>query len=559
MATIYSTKTTPHTRRTPKQVVPPCSYFDVGVLTKHTRQLLKYIERQPIQPFRLSKTSKDCLSGLLKQIHHSSVHTPSYKLDNIPPSEMTQVMSEFEKTNESKLIPPSIWSNISSSEKLGRIVSAQLHGRTIHLFLILPKSTTANSRMFSSQKLAESFFHKCARRIIVWLDIALQFSGKECASTLDCYLFFTDDLKKLPKKPTEHIHLNDGGGRHGHDLSSKVITPKHANTAFTYSCIPSAKIVLFRMEEWFKVFIHESFHCFGLDFSQMNVAESNKHMLQLFPKCQTGMDFRIYETYCETWAETIHILFIAYSMEPYLENFNNAYNGVSARHTRRCSMKCRKAFSISGKCSCCPPNRGGNVRTYRQLRQVRSEALAKRKTKGLEDLPAKQACLDGVPRRHPDYPEMVTHRRIMHILKRIEYMIQRERMFSLFQMSKVLAHHSLQYADVCSTLDNGKKYTEETQVFAYYIVKSILLFHLNDFIEWCNKHNGDNTMLFFKKTESNIREYGNLIERLYMLPAFVKIVETEQTKYSRLTEEDLSSKDNILDTLRMSLFEMQTT
>jgi DNA polymerase III delta prime subunit len=55
------------------------------------------------------------------------------------------------------------------------------------------------------------------------------------------------------------------------------------------------------------------------------------------------------------------------------------------------------------------------------LRQVRSEALAKRRTKDLEDLPAKQACLDGVSGRHPDYPEMVYHRRIMsnkiHIIR----------------------------------------------------------------------------------------------------------------------------------------------
>ena len=29
-----------------------------------------------------------------------------------------------------------------------------------------------------------------------------------------------------------------------------------------------------------------------------------------------------------------------------------------------------------------------------------------------EDLPAKQACLVGVLRRQPDYPEMVYHRRI---------------------------------------------------------------------------------------------------------------------------------------------------
>jgi len=463
-------------------------------------------------------------------IHHASVHTPSYEIDNIPPTEMNRVMTEFEKSRESKSIPPTIWSDISSSEKIGRIVTSQLHGRTIHLYLILPKSQT-HSRIFSSAKLAESFFHTCARRIVVWLDVALQFAGKECADTLDCYLFFTDDLKKLPKKSSD----NEGGGVG----KSETITPRHANTAFTYSCISTAKIVLFRMEEWFKVFIHESFHCFGLDFSEMNIIESNKHMSKLFPKCHSNMDFRIYETYCETWAETINVIFIAYSRvieEPHLGNNKNIPN-----RTRKCSMKCRKEFSI---------------RDSTRIGQVRH------------------------------LTHSLSHSRILHILQQVEHMIQRERMFSMFQMSKVLAHHSLKYTDFVrtpsrrsievksvgvrgfaidglpskdkcstSTLDNLPKYTEETQVFAYYIVKPVLLFHLNEFIEWCHTHNGHNTALFFKKTESNVREYGDLIERLYMLPEFIKTAETEHANYSRLSS---ISNAFIKDTLRMSLFEYTT-
>jgi hypothetical protein len=63
--------------------------------------------------------------------------------------------------------------------------------------------------------------------------------------------------------------------------------------------------MLYRMEEWFKVFIHETFHCLGLDFSGMNVSNSNKQILQLFPGCSRDMDVRVYETYCEIWAETL--------------------------------------------------------------------------------------------------------------------------------------------------------------------------------------------------------------------------------------------------------------
>ena len=505
------------------QVIPrtPTLLRRSGLLTKQTQLLLKYIESRPILPFRLSNTSQKCVTQIIQMVHHSSVHTPSYELRDIPSTEMTECMTTFENSRESQMIPPSIWTGIRTAKKIGRLVTVQLHGRTIHVYLILPQSST-HSRLFSSAKLADSFFTICARRIIVWLDIALRFSGKECATTLDCYLFFTDDLKKLPKFPAQHIETIEGG--------SKSITPKHANTAFTYSCVPSSKIVLFRMEEWFKVFIHESFHCFGLDFSQMNIAESNRHMSKLFPKCQSNMDFRIYETYCETWAETINAVFVAYSQEPHLGE-----NVVGCRSLR-----------------------GNRENNQKHTRKITGK--------------------DTVKHRARTYTFGQTH--ITRIIKRVEHFIRRERMFTLFQMSKVLHHNGLQYTDLCSTLEidstNTKPtpYTEETQVFAYYIVKSILLFYLNEFIEWCHRHNGSSTVLFFKKTNGNIREYGNLIERLYMLPEFVTIVKTESNKYSRYISSNLcysrrndarcfvcelhksSHESNLKDTLRMSLYEI---
>ena len=524
------------------------------IFTKHTRQLLKYIESRPILPFRLSNTSQKCVTHILKMIHHSSVHMPSYKVDNIQPTEMNQVMTEFEKSKECQLIPPTIWSDISTSEKIGRIVTSQLHSRSIHLYLILPKSDT-HSRIFSSAKLAESFFHTCARRIIVWLDVALQFAGKECADTLGCYLFFTNDLKKLPKKSSsnERIQLNNGGGVG----KGNAITPRHANTAFTYSCIPTAKIVLFRMEEWFKVFIHESFHCFGLDFSEMNIAESNKHMSKLFPKCHSNMDFRVYETYCETWAETINIIFLAYFARTPARGVSEALatQSVGVRgFACEADVSGRRLGTPTGLSGNGLPSKDNRVAEELHLgnrENVRTKFTRKCSLKCQKEFSIGNSRRVGLVRH---LTHSLSHTCILHILRQIEHMIQRERMFSVFQMSKVLAYHSLKYTDLCSTstLDNSPKYTEETQVFAYYIVKPVLLFHLNEFIEWCHTHNGHNRELLFKKTEGNIREYGELIERLYMLPEFIKTVETEQTNYSRFSS---ISKDNVKDTLRMSLFE----
>ena len=539
--------------------------YNKPTFTQHTHQLLDYIESRPILPFRLSKISKECLSKIIQMIHHSSVHMPVYEVRDMSDKTMTEFMTTFEKTTESRLMPKSISQNIHTSEKIGRIVSAKMHGRTIQLYLILPKSTKSSnhSRLFSSSKHADSFFDTCARRIMVWLDVVLRFSGKDCATTLDCYLFLTDDVKLLPKK--SNISASDlmfNGG--------EKITQNNANTAFTYACTPSAKIVLFRMEEWFKVFIHESFHCFGLDFSQMDITESNKQMSKLFPKCQPTMDFRIYETYCETWAETINAAFIAYFEEttirdthnnlrgqPLYGYSSNTYAPASLRRSHRytaISPERQRSVGLRGITGVPSNVIRKQKRTRKNFRGYSADRLLSNNLRGQPP-----GCAAGYSsntfRKAYRVASGVLHKLMNRILKRVEYFIQRERMFSLFQMTKILHHHQLTYADLCSRVANGKPthppYTEETQVFAYYIVKPVLMFYLNEFIEWCNTHNTETSILVFSKTNEHIREYGELIERLYMLPEFSKSQE------QGIPGEGLSPK--VADTLRMSLFEMETT
>ena len=63
----------------------------------------------------------------------------------------------------------------------------------------------------------------------------------------------------------------------------EILNSSHVNTAFTRTCPKKSEIVVFRKEEWFKVFIHESFHNFGLDFSDMNNAECTSRILDIFP------------------------------------------------------------------------------------------------------------------------------------------------------------------------------------------------------------------------------------------------------------------------------------
>jgi len=71
--------------------------------------------------------------------------------------------------------------------------------------------------------------------------------------------------------------------------------------------------------------------------------------------------------------------------------------------------------------------------------------------------------------------------------------------FSLYQRMKVLRHMEVAPR-------------ENTAAFAYYVIKSSLVYHTNAFLEWCISHN--TPIMNFRKTPTSIMEFCNLVERL---------------------------------------------
>jgi hypothetical protein len=136
---------------------------------------------------------------------------------------------------------------------------------------------------------------------------------------LHIYIYLLSDKKVLPK-------------------AGKIIDTINANTAFTHSCSGGGhhanEITIFRKEEWFKVLIHETFHNFGLDFSLMSMEKPNAHLREMFRTLREN-DFRIYESYCEIYAELLNILFFV-SLKPLTEQ----------RHLLEKCISLEKTFSL---------------------------------------------------------------------------------------------------------------------------------------------------------------------------------------------------------------------
>ena len=78
-----------------------------------------------------------------------------------------------------------------------------------------------------------------------------------------------------------------------------VLTPDHVNTGFSYPC---ESLVVYRKQEWFKVYIHECFHYLALD---EGIAE--KIRLDMF---SLSFDISLRETYSEMWARLLQASFL---------------------------------------------------------------------------------------------------------------------------------------------------------------------------------------------------------------------------------------------------------
>jgi hypothetical protein len=128
--------------------------------------------------------------------------------------------------------------------------------------------------------------------MLLWMHVANKYTTKKCAPVLTVFVYLTSLEKKVP------------------DLKKTVIAPTHVNTGVTTSCpTVDGEIILYRQEEWFKVFIHESFHTLGLDFSAMDVMTSETKIRELF---HIPTPILLFEAYTEFWARVMNVLITSF-------------------------------------------------------------------------------------------------------------------------------------------------------------------------------------------------------------------------------------------------------
>lgn len=392
---------------------------------------------------RFSSTSNIMMHQLFNNISYAD---RTYNINNIKTEDLDLKTSDLPKGANYKYCPEPIRNEIESMRKVGARYTFRINSRTFNVILICSDKLD-NIRRFMNQSI---------KQIYMWLYIASQYASVNCSEQMNIYLYLTALPKMLPTK-------------------GKTISQVNANTAFTTSCKKSTEINLFRHEEWFKTFIHETFHNMGLDFSAYNNAAIDKEIFTMFP---VNVDVRSYETYCETWAELLTVTF--------------------------------------------------NV--YRSMRRNTS----------IEDINIK-------------IPKMI---------ESVEKLLVIELKHSLFQVAKILSHYDLNYEELiesknASQIAGRRNYKENTPVLSYYIIRSILLFNVDDFVLWCSKNNNMSINFTQMSARENINEkmlnYCKLIREQYMNPDYIYQVNSIQTVIKQIKL--IPKNKYILENLRMTITE----
>ena len=270
-------------------------------------------------------------------------------------------------------------------------------------------------------------YNKYIHMMYLWLYVLTSMARNNCSKKLHVSIHLTNYEKNKPESILD------------------IISPIHVNSAVTTNCARVNKILIYRREEWFKVFIHETFHSFGMDFSNMDNTTLTKNFLTLFP---INSAINSYEAYSEFWATIFNCMFCSYHMME--------------------KKSCKKDFILY--CDLC---------------------------------------------------------------------ISFERLFSLFQCVKILQHLNLRYENLfCKNAINSTLreyfYKENTNVFSYYILKTILLYNYADFMNWCFKHNHI-YMIRFNQSQTNLSRFFCFVKDHYKDKYMLHAIERISVFYKKKT------------------------
>ena len=145
------------------------------------------------------------------------------------------------------------------------------------------------------------------------------------------------------------------------------------------------------------------------------------------------------------------------------------------------------------------------------------------------------------------------------MIKKLETLVYQERMFSVYQASKILTHFGMSYDDLYAKSNSAvrarQSYRETTPILSYYILKNVLMFYTGDFLEWCHAHNGSSIEFNKDDGEKNIGGFIDFLREHYTEKELVESMHQARTWLLKQENNQRADKTPIL-TMRMSLLDV---
>jgi len=257
-------------------------------LTQKSKQLISYFNKNNnVSQVKNTNKTNLILTELYKYIFESYNYILSLKAKHEPIYEVTTKHI----TNVSQITRPQNFNQKSFPETVRNHINKYAYIELTYTFSLYNRKVKIVFTIEEGNGIKIEKYNKYVDSIMIWLCILNQHASSKCSSNLVVYFYFTSLEKNVPES---NLHILD---------------ENNVNTAFTTTCPKDSEIVVFRKEEWFKVFIHETFHNFGLDFSDMNTSDCTDYILSIL---NVDSEVNLYESYTETWAEIINISFCSF-------------------------------------------------------------------------------------------------------------------------------------------------------------------------------------------------------------------------------------------------------
>lgn len=350
---------------------------------------------------------------------------------------------DFSRTNEWKkgeqyhYLESYVKEYLENANKMGIICEFSVFDQQCTLFIVYPLPPQSSIKTISKKKQTD-YYESVLRKVYLWLWIANKYRTKECSRQLTIYLYLCD-LPKLLNNET-------------------ILGRSHVNTGFTMACSSKNEIYVFREEEWFKVFIHEVFHAFGIDFADSRLTHTQElcqSRIQRIFKVP-HINILVFETFTEVCAEVLNLLFFMYFTK------NEGRNKTNDRARTRLKTTLRRMKSASSQ------EQGFSPKILALLLKTEIEFSAFQ-------------CAKVLDHASMEYTDL--------------------------------------YSQSPESIQKRRKYRENSNVLSYYVLKSILLNHFDAFMQWLI-HSNDGSFKFLTNSR-NTDAFCNLIENNYNKPEYV--------------------------------------